>query len=285
MSIQIRVTAPSDIEACAFVMRRAFTEMNRAYGYANIELPGPQAAHVAAKHYIGHPGFYGIAAHSGENIVGCAFVDERSEIPGVVFVGVDPNVQGRRVGRQLMQAVLERASDAASVRLLQYAFDGRSLALCSSLGFRVREPIVLLVGRIATAPDHTYRIRLMHESDLSGCAALSEKVFGFRRVDELRDAVRTDRPFVALRDGRIVAYMARPKNGHAVAITDAAMTALLSGMCEMLDGPLSLLVPARHFKLFHWCLAAGMRIEKPLTLMVLGEYQEPTGCYLTSLAY
>jgi hypothetical protein len=37
--------------------------------------------------------------------------------------------------------------------------------------------------------------------------------------------------------------------------------------------------------LFRWCLDEGLRIEKPLTLMTIGEYHEPHGCYFPSGFY
>jgi len=37
--------------------------------------------------------------------------------------------------------------------------------------------------------------------------------------------------------------------------------------------------------LFRWCLKHGMRMIKPLTLMAMGEYHEPRGCYLPSVGY
>ena len=56
-------------------------------------------------------------------------------------------LQGGGVGRRLMEAVLERANGAAGIRLLQDAFNMRSLALYASLGFEVREPVLVMTGR------------------------------------------------------------------------------------------------------------------------------------------
>ena len=59
-----------------------------------------------------------------------------------------PAVQNSGIGRQLMQAVLDRAVErgAPGVRLLQSAFHNRSLSLHTELGFDPREPISVMIG-------------------------------------------------------------------------------------------------------------------------------------------
>ena len=41
----------------------------------------------------------------------------------------------------------------------------------------------------------------------------------------------------------------------------------------------------RQAGLFPWCLAGGLRVVKPMTLMTMGAYAEPRGCYLPSVGY
>jgi hypothetical protein len=94
-------------------------------------------------------------------------------------------------------------------------------------------------------------------------------------------------PYVALRDDRITGYISAPQFwplNHAVAETEEDMQALLLGagnQCEQL----SFILPTRQASLFRWLLKKGMRVIKPMTLMSMGEYQEPRGCYLPSVGY
>jgi len=44
-------------------------------------------------------------------------------------------------------------------------------------------------------------------------------------------------------------------------------------------------VPMRNAPLFAWCLAHGLRVVQPLTLMSLGLYNEPAGAFLPSILY
>src|SRR5262249_30872954 len=69
--------------------------------------------------------------------------DERGPITGVGPITVDPKSQNGTIRRQLMGAVLNRATErhAAGVRLLQPAFHNRSLCLYTKLGFETRETV------------------------------------------------------------------------------------------------------------------------------------------------
>lgn len=56
-----------------------------------------------------------------------ADADSVARIRGVGPITVDPTVQTRGVGRQLMRAVIDCGADGAGVRLLQDAFNTRSM--------------------------------------------------------------------------------------------------------------------------------------------------------------
>jgi hypothetical protein len=47
----------------------------------------------------------------------------------------------------------------------------------------------------------------------------------------------------------------------------------------------ALQAPARDGELFRWCLAHGLRVVQPMTLMSLGLYNEPAGAFLPSVLY
>ena len=104
-----------------------------------------------------------------------------------------------------MEAVIERGADARGIRLLQDGFHMRSLSLYSSLGFEVTASCVVMSG---VPEDHAkgVEVRPLTEGDVDECEALCEKVHGFARTGALRDALQAFAPFVAVRDGRIVAY-------------------------------------------------------------------------------
>ena len=85
-------------------------------------------------------------------------------------------------------------------------------------------------------------------------------------------------------DGRITGYASGIGFfGHAVGETNADVQALIAAAREIADP--GLLLPTRNTELFRWCLAHGLRVVQPLTLMAMGLYQEPRGAFLPSILY
>ena len=86
------------------------------------------------------------------------------------------------------------------------------------------------------------------------------------------------------RHGRITGYAsALAFSGHAVAETNADLQAIIAA-AESFGGP-GILVPSRNSELFRWCLANGLRVVEPMTLMSLGLYNEPKGAFIPSILY
>ncbi len=187
-----------------------------------------------------------------------------------------------------MEAALERAEGARGVRLMQDTFNMSSLALYASLGFDAKELCMVVTGLPASAPLAGWDVRSMVESDLEACEALHQTVHGFTRTNELRETLATGSPIVALRNGKVRAYMAVPTTwlgNHGVAQSEEDMQALILGAARLAEGPPSFLLPMRASQLLRWCLSRGMRTIKPMTLMAVGEYKRPQGAYMPSVLY
>jgi GNAT superfamily N-acetyltransferase len=288
MEVRIRLAAPIDIEACGRIMYEAFKSINERHGFENTDFPTAEVGAMAAGFWIRNPSCWGVVAETEGRVIGSCFADERSSIRGVGPVTVAPTVQGQGVGRKLMEALLEQCRGSRRVRLAQHTFNTSSLALYASLGFEVKEPLVLMHGQLSSKPLGDVEIRPMRSEDLDACRALCEKVHGFERINEVRNGLQFFAPFVALRADRIVAYASAPavwSANHGVAEVEADMRALLLGICASMTDPLFFLLPIRQTSFFRWCLDQGMRVVKPMTLMAMGEYQEPAGCYFPSAVF
>ena len=186
-----------------------------------------------------------------------------------------------------MEAVMERGREAAGIRLLQDAFHMRSLSLYASLGFDVKEPVVVISGKPRSKPVGGGEVRPITDDDLEQCEVLCRKVHGFERTNELRDAMHAFAPFVAVRGGRITAYASNVTfwpMAHGVAESDEDMKALLLGAAAAVEEPIAFLVPVRS-ALFRWCLTEGLRLVKPMNLMAVGEYHEPSGSWFPNVLY
>ena len=287
MNVTIRPAVTTDAEACGRIIYDAFKEIRDRHGFPR-HFPNVEVAIRRADFCIRHPSIFGVVAENDGRVIGSNFLDERDPIRGLGPVSVDPQVQVRGVGRRLMEAVLERAVGALGVRLIADSFNMLSVSLYASLGFEVKEPLLLMRGRPTSKPPLGIEVRSLKSDDLSECGALCSKVHGFERLSELRDAMKTLFPLVALREDRITAYALTltmwPQN-HAVADTEEDMKALLVGAAAMNSEPLSILLPVRQVNLFRWCLSEGFRAVMPMTLMAMGKYQDPDGCYFPSIQY
>jgi GNAT superfamily N-acetyltransferase len=284
--VTLREVAPGDAEACARICFDAFGGFHDHHRFPR-DFPVLEAAAGIMGMWIPHPSVWGVVAEIDGRIVGSNFLDERDPIRGVGPITVDPECQNAGVGRRLMEAVMARGEGAPGIRLLQDAFNMRSLSLYESLGFDVREPVAVITGKPRHNPIQGLDVRPLGEDDLDECAALCKKVHGFERTNELRDSIRAFAAFVAVRDHRIAAYASSvafwPMN-HGVAESEEDMKALLGGAAAAVEEPLTFLVPLRT-GLFRWCLEQGLRLVKPMNLMAIGEYREPQGSWFPSVLY
>ena len=287
MNVKIRPAVASDTEACGRVIYQAFNGIADRHGFPP-DFHSVEAATRVASFFIDDPSIFGVIAERNGQVVGTSFLDEHNPIRGVEAVAVDPRVQERGIGRQIMKAVLERAQGSLGIRLLQDTFNMLSISLYASLGFEVKEPFVLIRGKPKSRPSAEVKLRSLKNEDLDECMALCKRVYGFERTHELQDALKLFSPFVVWREGRITAYtyvMFAQNLAHGVAETEEDMEALILGIGALSLKPVSFFVPTRQASFFRWCLSEGLHVVKPVTLMAIGEYQEPKGCYFPSGLY
>lgn len=288
MSVQIRSMKPEDVETCGRICYEAFKNIAERHSFPP-DFPSPEAAIQLAQALFSSPQVFSIVADNDGQIVGSNHLWEYDAIRAVGPITIDPHAQSKGTGRKLMEAVIERGHGSRGIRLVQDSFNTASLSLYASLGFDVKEPLVLIEGELQGDVPSGIEVRPIQERDFASCAELSRQVHGVERVNELRNTPPFLTSFVAVRDGHVTAYTSAPNFwalNHSVAESEEEMQALLMGAGNLSNGqPLSLLLPTRQTDLFRWCLKKGMRVVKPMTLMAMGEYQEPRSCYLPSVGY
>ena len=186
-----------------------------------------------------------------------------------------------------MEDVLRRVEEKQhpGVRLVQAAYNRRSLVLYSKLGFEVREFLVTMQGPTLGVQIPGLEVRAAVERDLERCNALCMKTHGHERGAVLRHAIAESSASVVEREGRITGYASSIGfGGHAVGESNDDLKALIGAATEF-EGPAGFLLPARNGELFRWCLDQGLRVVVPMTLMTQGFYKEPTGPFLPSIYY
>jgi predicted N-acetyltransferase YhbS len=283
--VVVRAATPDDSSVCGQICYEAFSKISAKHGFPS-DFPGPEAATGALSMMFSNPGFYCVVAESDGRIVGSNCLDERSLIAGIGPITVDPGTQNAGVGRKLMQAVMDRARERhpAGMRLLQAAYHNRSLSLYTTLGFDVREPLSCVQGRTIARNVPGCLVRPAQPGDLEACNALSRRVHGFDRGTELANGIHRKTACVVERAGSITGYAtALAIFGHATAESNLDMQALIASV-ESFGGP-GILVPSRNSALLRWCLANGLQVIQPMTLMSIGLYNEPAGAWLPSILF
>lgn len=285
--ITLRPGTPADVAACSRICFEAFGDINKRHGFPS-DMPVPDVATGLMNMVLNHPHVFGVVAEVGGRVVGSNFLWEAEPVMGVGPITVDTSVQGRAVGKRLMERVLERARErnAAGVRLVQAAFNTRSMSLYTKFGFDVREPLVCVNGETnpdpAAVPGH--RVRAMTTADVDACAELSTRVHGHARRAEVEFGLSQGTARVAEHGGRVSGYATDLGFfGHAVAAGNDALAALIAG-AERISGP-GFLLPSRNGELFRFCLARGLKVVQPMTLMSTGLYTEPRGAFLPSILF
>jgi len=284
--MSIRPVRTDDAEVCARILHEAFKDIDDRHGFPP-EFD-PDRARRVSRSRIENPSVFGIVAEARGRVIGFCFMLESDAIRGLGPICVDPYAQARSVGRRLMTAALEQAQGAEGIRLVQVSYNTTSLALYASLGFEVREPLVMMRGKPSSRRVDAREVRPMTLADINDCGEIGQTVHGFSRTGELRQALGELDPLVVVRDNRVVGYISArsPSQAtHGVAVTEDDLRALLVAAGSLSVEPYTLLVPTRQTSLFHWCLAEGFRIVRPTNLMAIGAYQEPQGCWFPSILY
>ena len=285
--MEIRQAVASDAEACGRIMHSAFRGIAETHGFPP-DIPSDEMGSGLAAALIASPTVYAYVAEQDGRVVGSNFVFEGDAIRSMGPLTIEPALQGAGIGRKLVQTTVERTRGALGVRFCADAFNPGSVPMYASLGFEVKEPLLLMRGTCRNPPAPGYAVRPLVAGDLDACGLACNRIHGVQRTSELRGAAEAFKPYVVERDGRITGYLTAAtfwQMNHGVAETEADMAALIAGASAASDEPVSLLLPIRQASLFRWCLAEGLRIVKPMLLMGIGFYQEPAGAWFPSVFY
>lgn len=294
-SLRLRLGVIDDAKETGKIIFEAFSGIADKHGFPR-EFPTVDIGINVATFFLSNPAFYSVVAEdtdeTGNKIVGSNFLDERSSlVAGVGPITIDPKSQNKGVGRQLMINVMERArsKNYPAIRLLQASYHNRSLALYTSLGFDVREPISTLQGKPIQAVIPGRTVRVATRSDLEPCNAVCRAIHGHDRNGELKDSINQGIVKVVLHGEKITGYTSGLTYfNHSVGFSNDDLKALIASetitTADSYGGP-GILIPTRNAELFRWCLDNDLRLVHQLNLMTIGMYNEPAGYYMPSILY
>lgn len=285
--LTLQVGRPADAADCGRICFDAFTAISKQHNFLP-DFPNAEVCVGFMSHMLARADVHAVVAQRDGRIVGSNFLWEHNgSIAGVGPITVDPHGQNSGVGKSLMVAVIERAraQKFPGVRLVQAAFHSRSLSLYAKLGFNIVEPLACMQGNPPHHASNANRVvRPATAKDLDACNTLCWAIHGHSRAGDVRDGIEQGTAAVVEHDGRITGYTCGIGFfTHSVGETNADVQALIAASREIAGS--GLLLPTRNTELFRWCLANGLRVTQPLTLMALGLYQQPRGAFLPSILY
>jgi GNAT superfamily N-acetyltransferase len=285
MEATFRPGTVDDAKACGTICYEAFKAIAEQHNFPP-DFPSAEIAVGLLTMVLSRRDVYSVVAELDRQVVGSNFLWEGDTIAGVGPITVLPAVQNSAIGRQLMERVLgrARAQRFVGVRLVQAAYHNRSLSMYTKLGFDAREPLSVLQGPALKLELPGYAVRSATVGDLDACNRLCVSVHGHDRNREVADAIAQGTARVVEHGGRVTGYATDIGYfAHAVGQTNEELKALI-GAAPAFVGP-GFLLPTRNAELFRWCLAHGLRVVHPMTLMSRGLYQNPAGAFLPSVLY
>src|SRR3954454_7993750 len=190
MTVRLRPASPDDAEPAGALCYEAFKTIAEQHGFPPDVTSVSDTTDLISV-LLSRPDIYSIIAEIDGRVVGSNFLWEGDPVAGVGPITVEPGEQNKAIGRQLMEAVLERARQQGTraVRLVQAAYHARSLSLYTKLGFVVREPLAVLQGQPPALQLAGHSVRAATETDMDAANELCRRVHGHDRANELRDAI------------------------------------------------------------------------------------------------
>ena len=284
MTLEIRPASLEDAQELGDICYRAFDDISRRHGFET-DFTSPAIAQMVVASSIGSESSYSVAARDDGVLAGSNFITTPDDVGGIGPVSIDPDRQGRGIGRALMEDVLRyaRENDIERVRLMQDSFNMQSLALYASLGFDTKAAVALIVPAPLDVPE----VRPATPDDMEAVERLSSELYGVSRRREVESlAAGPFRPFVYEESGRVVAYFIPGLIGHGVGETEEALVTAVLGATRRVDEPFArAFCPLTEGDLFRRFLAAGCKMLKVMNLMSLGPYEEPRGPWMPSVEY
>ncbi len=285
MEIVLAPAMPAHVDELGRICYEAFKDVSETHGFIP-DFPSVEVARHAIGMMVSQPHGYGVCAMVDANIAGSNFLWFPDDVAGVGPITVDVAFQGLDLGQLLMRDVLQyaQAHDLPRVRLVQDAFNTRSISLYARLGFDTRHPLAVMRPAPSTLPDHS--IRDATPNDLGAIEGLCTRIYKISRRREVEAAMQHELPvLVRERNGQICAYLIPRFFGHGVGESPADLVALAQEGARRAPDQAQVFCPLDQAEQFRAFLAAGFRTVELMNLMTMGPYDPPSGVWVPSVMY
>lgn len=285
MSIDVRPLVAADIDVVCEMQIRSFDDLDRRLGDPVTELPPATVALIRGRiaHLLAQDPGGAFVACSGDRPVGMALALRRDDLWGLSLLVIEPDMQGRGIGRQLLAATLRYGADAATGVILSTR-DPRALAAYCDAGFELH-PQVVAVGIVdrRSLPSPSSRVRSGPDTELAD--AVDRSVRGARRGSDHDRLAEAGASFlVDDAAGRGYAYMRGGFVAALAATDEETATALLWACLAHANGEVRVgHVTSAHQWAVRVIAAARLRMTGDGAAFWRG--RPPPPCYLPSGAY
>lgn len=301
----VRPAQPSDVPQCGAVIYEAFRSFCESVSLSP-EFETAEAASDFVAGMLKTPGALSFVVELDGSVVACNFLDCGDDVAAVGPLAVHPDVQGRGIGRLLMNTVIQEGKERKKlIRLTQVASNRSSAALYLSMGFKLVEPLVAFSGAISSQASNEFSmfdVRKMCESDIEACDALHKEVVGVSRKANITQGVTggyaENDPgsiplLVVCRKGttEVLGFTTGFFIDGCCVAKDEEIARCLIYHASLLDStPTGIkfhVIATRNPHLVQWALANGFKIAELSNLMTLEEsYIQPShGVYLPGVSY
>lgn len=294
MTVTVRAATERDADRAGDINFHAFLHVALVNGQTpTVTTPGDSRGYI--KHLLSLDPLSGLVAEVDGEIMGVAWVHPRGPIATIGPIAVDPAMQGRGIGSQLLERGLAIAgAGVPQVRLVHESFNAASLGLYLRAGFRVVAPLLELErpaepALVAPPTAGHSSVRSATDADQTRIVARDSRVFGAARPQSVDLYVRRGTALVA-EHGRTLTGYAFGIASKRIAYLGAAagddaptVLGLASGVVAALYAPgrvIRTLVPATDRPLVDGLLAMGFRVARACHYMVRGGGTAPPSNYL-----
>jgi predicted N-acetyltransferase YhbS len=288
--VHVRPLAPADVDAAAEADFAAFLDAAARHGLPALE-GAVRDARAYVRRLLAVDPLGGFVAEENGVVVGHGWVHVRGPIVTIGPLAVEPDRQGRGIGRALLARCLDAAGPRASqVRLVQESVDLRSLALYLRAGFRVVAPVLALslapdAGLVAVDAPAGVTIRPATADDRERITARDARAFGTPRRADVERMLAAGRGVVALRGATLLGYALGVPGllGSAAADDPEVVLALLTALAgepSLRAVPLRVVVAATDRRLVEGLLASGFALFRACHYMVRGGGTAPPANYV-----
>jgi GNAT superfamily N-acetyltransferase len=269
--IEYRPATFDDLAAEHAVFCRAESAVVRARQYDWVDPPFEQFS-LGLRHLLTHDPGRCWVAEIDRRVVAYTGALVRDDTWFFSMLFIDPDAQGRGIGRRL----LELASDRAPERRLTItdSIQPVSNALYGRHGLLPIAPLIRLCGEASPSAGPPLELG---EAASGQLGAIDRLAYGFeRRVDHDYWATRWQRR-AWFRNGELVAWAYRWPNGNIgpLAAIDPASAAAAFQSELAVGGPISIEMPGSSRSLLSTALDAGLRIQPPMALLLASEGISP----------